>query len=148
MTDDEVRSNSIQLIRHWDFVIPSSSFVILLLALKSRRLHHLGQAWTVNELELLKPVSRSFYISIRLLPKALREPVALGYLLARTSDTIADASAVDVEKRIKLLDRFARAIAGKEQAIGNDLAQLRGSAGMTLGEKALLGFADEVLQSL
>ena len=102
----------------------------------------------MNELELLKPVSRSFYISIRLLPKALREPVALGYLLARTSDTIADASAVDVEKRIKLLDRFARAIAGKEQAIGNDLAQLRGSAGMTLGEKALLGSADEVLQSL
>jgi len=66
----------------------------------------------VNELELLKPVSRSFYISIRLLPRALREPVALAYLLARTSDTIADCSAVDVEKRIELLDRFARAIAG------------------------------------
>src|SRR5207248_9578984 len=146
MTDDEVRSNSIQLIRHWDFVIPSSSFVILLLALKSRRLHHLGQAWTVNELELLKPVSRSFYISIRLLPKALREPVALGYLLARTSDTIADSS--DVEKRIELLDRFARAIAGKEQAIGNDLAYLRGSPGMTDGENALLGSADQILLSL
>ena len=102
----------------------------------------------MNELELLKPVSRSFYISIRLLPKALREPVALGYLLARTSDTIADGNAVDVEKRIKLLDRFARAIAGKERAMGNDLAQLRGSSGMTDGEKALLGSADEVLQSL
>src|SRR5256714_2677114 len=102
----------------------------------------------MNELELLKPVSRSFYISIRLLPKAQREPVALGNLLARTSDKIADGSADDAEKRIKLLDRFARAIAGKEQAIGNDLAQLRGSAGMTLGEKALLGSADEVLQSL
>ena len=102
----------------------------------------------MNELELLKPVSRSFYISIRLLPKALREPVALGYLLARTSDTIADGNAVDVEKRIKLLDRFARAIAGKERAMGNDLAQLRGSSGMTDGEKALLRSADEVLQSL
>jgi len=102
----------------------------------------------VNELELLKAVSRSFYISIRLLPKALREPVALGYLLARTSDTIADVSAVDVEKRIDLLDRFARAIAGKEQAVGNDIAQLRGSPGMTDGENALLGSADEVLQSL
>ena len=102
----------------------------------------------MNELELLKPVSRSFYISIRLLPKALREPVALGYLLARTSDTIADGSAVDVEKRIELLDRFARAIAGKEQAMGNDLAQLRGSPGMTDGENALLGSADETLQSL
>ena len=73
------------------------------------------------------------------MPKALREPVALGYLLARTSDTIADGSAVDVEKRIELLDRFARAIAGKEQAMGNDLAQLRGSPGITDGENALLG---------
>jgi len=102
----------------------------------------------MNELELLKPVSRSFYISIRLLPKTLREPVALGYLLARTSDTIADGSAVDVEKRIEVLDRFARAITGKEPAIGNDLAQLRGSSGMTDGENALLGSADEILQSL
>ena len=102
----------------------------------------------MNELELLKSVSRSFYISIRLLPKALREPVALGYLLARTSDTIADGSAVDVEKRIELLDRFARAIAGKEQAMGNDLAQLRGSPGLTSGENALVGSADETLQSL
>ena len=102
----------------------------------------------MNELELLKPVSRSFYISIRLLPKALREPVALGYLLARTSDTIADGTAADIEKRIDLLDRFARAIAGKGQAMGNDLAQLRNSPGMTDGENTLLGCADEVLQSL
>jgi farnesyl-diphosphate farnesyltransferase len=102
----------------------------------------------VNERELLKSVSRSFYISIRLLPKALREPVALGYLLARTSDTIADGTAVDVENRIEILDRFARAIAGKEQAMGNDLAQLCGSPGMTDGENALLGSADEILQSL
>ena len=102
----------------------------------------------MSELELLKPVSRSFYLSIRLLPKALREPVALGYLLARTSDTIADGTAVDIEKRIALLDRFARAIAGKEQGMGNDLAQLRGSSGITDGEKALLESADEILQSL
>jgi len=74
--------------------------------------------------------------------------VALGYLLARTSDTIADGTALDVEKRIELLDRFARAIAGKEQAMGNDLAQLRGSPGMTDGENVLLESADEILQSL
>ena len=74
--------------------------------------------------------------------------MALGYLLARTSDTIADGTALDVEKRIELLDRFARAIAGKEQAMGNDLAQLRGSPGMTDGENVLLESADEILQSL
>ena len=87
-------------------------------------------------------------MSIRLLPKALREPVAVAYLLARTSDTIADGSAVDVEKRIELLDRFARSIAGKEEAMGDDLAQLRGSPGKTDGENALLGSADKILQSL
>ena len=74
----------------------------------------------MNELELLKPVSRSFYISIRLLPRPLRQPVALAYLLARTSDTIADSSAVNVEKRIELLDRFARAVARKEEDLGED----------------------------
>src|SRR5207253_10766072 len=63
--------------------------------------------------------SRSFYISIRLLPRALREPVALAYLLARTSDTIADSNAVPAEKRIELLDRFAAGIAGKNEVIGD-----------------------------
>lgn len=106
------------------------------------------QPLRVKELELLKPVSRSFYISIRLLPKVLREPVALGYLLARTTDTIADSSTIDVHKRVELLDRFARAIAGKERGIGQDLAQLGGSPGVSDGESALLGSADEILQSL
>src|SRR5204863_10007006 len=82
------------------------------------------QPLSVNELELLKPVSRSFYISIRLLPRPLRQPVALAYLLARTSDTIADSSAVNVEKRIELLDRFARAVVRKEEGLGEELKQI------------------------
>jgi farnesyl-diphosphate farnesyltransferase len=124
------------------------------------------QPLPVNEFELLKPVSRSFYISIRLLPRALREPVALAYLLARTSDTIADSSAVDVEKRIELLDRFAAGIAGKDQAIGEALKELLVSQrdpsqpsheatarqatalGMTEGERTLLESAEAILRSL
>jgi farnesyl-diphosphate farnesyltransferase len=118
------------------------------------------QPLPVNEFELLKPVSRSFYISIRLLPRALREPVALAYLLARTSDTIADSSAVDVEKRIELLDRFARAIAGKDQAIGEAFKELllqrdpsvrAGRAvplGMTEGERTLLDSVEAILRAL
>jgi farnesyl-diphosphate farnesyltransferase len=109
----------------------------------------------VNELELLKPVSRSFYISIRLLPRALRKPVALAYLLARTSDTIADSNCADVEKRIELLDRFARAIAGKAEAIGKELAGLlvsqgdpSTSLGMTDGEKTLLESAEAISRAL
>ncbi|MEE8466187.1 MAG: squalene/phytoene synthase family protein, partial [Dehalococcoidia bacterium] len=40
--------------------------------------------------DVLKGVSRSFYLTIRILPKNLREPVGLAYLLARAADTIAD----------------------------------------------------------
>ena len=66
--------------------------------------------------ELLRAVSRSFYISIRALPRALREPVALAYLLARTSDTIADTEAVEKRRRIALLDDYAAAINGSASA--------------------------------
>ena len=138
-------------------------------AVTSRGSDRAEQPLDVNELELLKPVSRSFYLSIRLLPNALREPVALAYLLARTSDTIADSNALPAEKRIELLDRFARAIAGKDQSIGKALKDLllskqdgsqsssrsRGtktlqdlSSGITEGEKALLESAEKILRAL
>ena len=37
--------------------------------------------------DVLKSVSRSFYLSIRILPRGMREPVAVAYLLARAADT-------------------------------------------------------------
>ena len=40
--------------------------------------------------DLLRGVSRSFYLSLRILPAALREPIGLAYLLARAADTVAD----------------------------------------------------------
>jgi farnesyl-diphosphate farnesyltransferase len=39
---------------------------------------------------VLKGVSRSFYLTLRVLPKNLRESIGLAYLLARAADTIAD----------------------------------------------------------
>jgi farnesyl-diphosphate farnesyltransferase len=47
---------------------------------------------------LLKKVARSFYFTIRLLPQKLQEPVALAYLLARASDTIADQEPASFQK--------------------------------------------------
>ena len=38
----------------------------------------------------LKDVSRSFYLTLRVLPARIRTPIGLAYLLARTSDTVAD----------------------------------------------------------
>jgi len=39
---------------------------------------------------ILRSVSRSFYLSLRVLPRPLRDPLSLAYLLARATDTIAD----------------------------------------------------------
>jgi len=74
-----------------------------------------------SQLTLLRPVSRSFYISIRVLPRGLREPVTLAYLLARTTDTIADTNAIDAELRIRMLDRLADAIQGDANGIAAEL---------------------------
>ncbi|MCB1088191.1 MAG: squalene/phytoene synthase family protein [Verrucomicrobiae bacterium] len=60
--------------------------------------------------DLLKRVSRSFYLSMRLLPAPMREPVSLGYLLARASDTLADTSAAPVELRREALACFRSAL--------------------------------------
>lgn len=53
---------------------------------------------------LLKAVSRSFYLSMRFLPKEMREPISLGYLLARFTDTVADTPGIPDEERLSVLD--------------------------------------------
>lgn len=68
-------------------------------------------------LALLKAVSRSFYLSIRFLPKPMRGGVAVGYLLARATDTVADASSADAGTRVRLLERMRDVVVG-----GNDAA--------------------------
>ncbi|MEI8340835.1 MAG: phytoene/squalene synthase family protein [Verrucomicrobiota bacterium] len=52
---------------------------------------------------LLASVSRSFYLTIKALPRKLRGPIGLGYLLARATDTIADSSSAPVEVRLQQL---------------------------------------------
>lgn len=55
---------------------------------------------------LLKGVSRSFYLSVRFLPSRIRPAIALGYLLARASDTIADANSLAAADRLKILNQL------------------------------------------
>jgi len=61
---------------------------------------------------LLRSVSRSFYLSLRFLPKALRDPLSLAYLLARATDTMADTAEVPVALRTEALRELAAAIQG------------------------------------
>ena len=57
---------------------------------------------------ILEGTSRSFYLSLKELPKPIRQQVSLLYLLARTSDTIADSARGSPEKRLESLKDFNR----------------------------------------
>ena len=68
---------------------------------------------------LLASVSRSFYLSIRILPRRLRAPIGLAYLLARASDTIADSTEVPEAERRAHLAAFERMIrSGQPDGLG------------------------------
>lgn len=53
---------------------------------------------------LLRGVSRSFHLTMRLLPAALQAPVSIAYLLARATDTVADTTGIDPQERHHLLE--------------------------------------------
>ena len=63
--------------------------------------------------DLLKSVSRAFYLSLRVLPRGLREPVGLAYLLGRAADTIADTRAIPPSERMDHLLRFRQQVRGE-----------------------------------
>lgn len=65
--------------------------------------------------QVLKGVSRSFYLSLRLLPGPMRGAASLGYLLARASDTLADSSALAIDARLGFLECFRLAVAGEAE---------------------------------
>ena len=76
---------------------------------------------------LLHDVSRSFYLSLRVLPAEVRPQVGLAYLLARASDTVADTKAVPRERRLELLARMRKSdfASVRELAPGQALAAER-----------------------
>lgn len=55
---------------------------------------------------LLKGTSRSLYISLRFLPQRIRPTIAVAYLLARASDTIADTNEIAPVVRRQTLAEF------------------------------------------
>ena len=75
-----------------------------------------GPGLNPDQRRLLRGVSRSFDLSIRLLPNVLQAPVAIGYLLARATDTVADTAALPVAERQVLLDLMTLAIASPDSA--------------------------------
>jgi farnesyl-diphosphate farnesyltransferase len=111
----------------------------------------------------LKRVSRSFYLSVRVLPQPVQPQIALGYLLARAADTIADTRLIAPPARIELLRGLrATAKSPSEGALRSDFllrlqleADLpqqgggrRGLSETAQAELALLGEVGECLALL
>ncbi len=64
---------------------------------------------------LLRDVSRTFYWTLRILPAAIRQQIGLAYLLARTTDTIADTEVIAVSERLKCLNDLRELISGLDR---------------------------------
>lgn len=95
---------------------------------------------------LLRATSRSFYLTLRVLPGAIRPQIGLAYLLARTTDTIADTELVPLEQRLDALHKLRERILGSSTAPLNfgELARQQGSP----AERVLLEKAEDSLTLL
>ena len=60
--------------------------------------------------DLLAGVSRSFYTTLKVLPRSTRGTIGLMYLLARAADTIADTESVAVPERLGFLQGLGQLI--------------------------------------
>ncbi|BCX49719.1 farnesyl-diphosphate farnesyltransferase [Haloferula helveola] len=96
-----------------------------------------------GDVGVLRDVSRSFYLSLRVLPAPMRAPVSVAYLLARSSDTLADTAEAAAEARLAWLDGFVAEVKGE----GSDWRSgIRGFVETQThpGEKALMSRLDDV----
>jgi farnesyl-diphosphate farnesyltransferase len=73
---------------------------------------------------ILKNVSRSFYLSLRVLPGSVRRQVSLAYLFCRVADTIADTSSFPSCQRLQILRLFRKQFLLDTPSL-EDLKQLR-----------------------
>jgi farnesyl-diphosphate farnesyltransferase len=90
--------------------------------------------------DLLPGVSRSFALSLRVLPASLGVPFGVTYLVARAADTIADTRALPPAERLAMLGALRGALDNR----GATLPALVGSGGDG-AERALLARLPDVL---
>jgi len=98
--------------------------------------------------QVLKNVSRSFYVSLRALPAPMQAATGTGYLLARASDTLADTADVAVDDRLELLDAFAAELQGKGSLWRRDRLKTFIARQSNASERVLLERLDECFDAL
>ncbi len=99
--------------------------------------------------DLLRGVSRSFYLTLRVLPGNLRQPVGLAYLLARAADTISDSKLVPPGQRRELLLVFRQQVEGpaRLEPLQSIARALTGNQSLP-AERALLNVLPEAFSLL
>ncbi len=100
---------------------------------------------------LLKGVSRSFYLTLRILPQSINAPLSIAYLLARATDTLADTELVDIKRRREALLQFREIIlktCDGQPSPSPDFCDLAQANSGTPAERELLTNTGRVLERL
>ena len=96
--------------------------------------------------KLLETTSRSFYPTLKYLPKKVRGQIGMLYLLARLADTIADSKHGEVKILLDLLEKYNDVAQGRETILPDftDLAEIQTNP----HEAELLLNAEDVIEGL
>ena len=94
---------------------------------------------------LLRRVSRSFYLSLAVLPASVRPTIGLAYLFARASDTIADTRLIDRSSRIAHLEALRAALVAPDADPVRSVASATAASQALPAERALLERLPECL---
>ena len=94
--------------------------------------------------DVLPGVSRSFALSLRVLPGPLRRPFGVTYLVARAADTIADTRALPPAARLTTLRALREALA--DGAAPPPALDGSAASGHTAAERTLLARLPDVLR--
>jgi farnesyl-diphosphate farnesyltransferase len=105
--------------------------------------------------DMLKQVSRSYYLTLRILPRSINAPIGIAYLVARATDTIADTQLVEIAGRREALLRLRKHIhlagtggVAPNPDFGRLAAAQNGVAGGTPAERTLLENVGRILECL
>lgn len=94
---------------------------------------------------LLKSVSRSFYLTLAVVPGDVRAQVGTAYLLARAADTIADTGLIERPLRLRYLTRLREWIMdpAKHRETVQEIRSVLLDSGTDSAERALLSHLEE-----
>ena len=88
--------------------------------------------------DLLPRVSRSFYLSLRILPSGVRPALGLAYLFCRAADTIADTTLLPPDQRLVQLERYRLAFDKTDLSFLPELQHQLGERQSSPAERELL----------